>query len=472
MKINPNIKQKFQYFFKLFKQSVFSLLSSHRNIHIISLWKFKKTNIMKSLPQPISALKIILLCVVVISGVLFFVSEPDYNGKYVKEISPKDKIGRYLLKDIQKFKKVDGIGSSPDLKIVLYKVKKGESLWDIHKKTGLSLDTLISLNFKENIHILQPGQTIYIPNKDGIAYKIKNGETLESIAKKFNVKKDDIININEFDEKSLLEGKDVFIQNGRYDLNERINILGRFLKPVAGGRITSGFGPRRDPITGKKGFHYGIDIAKYYGAPVRAAESGRVIFCGRRKGYGKLIIIKHSNMYSTRYGHLSRIKVKYGQYVRQGQIIGYVGSTGHVTGLLYYEVLKVIEQGTIIKTFNNFAEVEVLEKPECENCKLCTYFSNGKRIIVVRNNLNAQNGDKVKIFIHESEVKSSFFLFLLPLIVFFICVYTGYKFFKISNEHYLVLIGFGGMFLTYFVIRLFFNIEKIQSYILEILNKK
>ncbi len=297
---------------------------------------------LKPIKSRIFLLSLILFNVIFI--LILFSQSPDYDGKFIKQISKEDKVCKFLLEDIKDFKEKcngkGGVSSGPDLKVVLYKIKKGERLWDIHKKTGLSMDTLISMNHQKNIHILQPGQVVHIPNKDGIAYQIQEGESLESIAEEFKVDKSDILDVNDLDESSIKEGMDVFIPNGKYTLEDRINILGRFLRPLYG-RISSGFGPRRNPFTGKKGFHYGIDIANVTGARVRAAESGRVIFCGTRKGYGKLIIIKHSGMYSTRYGHLSRYAVKHGQRVRQGQVIGYVGSTGHVTGShLHFEIRK------------------------------------------------------------------------------------------------------------------------------------
>jgi len=172
---------------------------------------------------------------------------PDYNGLFIKQFSEEDKVCKLLLEDIQDTKeKYMGKGGAPDseLKIVMYKIKEGERLWDIHLRTGLSMDTLISMNTQKNVHILQPGQIIHIPNQDGIAYKIQEGETLESIAEEFKVEKTDILEVNDLDESSIEAGIGLFIPNGKYSLEKRINILGRFLQPLSG-RITSGFGPRK-----------------------------------------------------------------------------------------------------------------------------------------------------------------------------------------------------------------------------------
>jgi len=109
--------------------------------------------------------------------------------------------------------------------------------------------------------------------------------------------------------------------------------------PAPGHRITSGFGPRRDPIIGKTAFHAGIDLGVKSGTPVYATGSGTVVRAGRNGGYGNMVEIRHVNGLKTRYAHLSRIFVKEGQKVAAGQKIAASGSTGRSTGPhLHYEV--------------------------------------------------------------------------------------------------------------------------------------
>lgn len=287
---------------------------------------------------------ILIVSLLVILFVLLITHKPDYDGKHVESLDGDDGISRQLLHDIEIFnQKYDGKGGGlidTDLKIVLYKFKKGDSLWNIAQRTGLSMDALLSINNLENVHIIQPDTEIMIPNKDGIFYKVKPGETLEGIAEKFKVPEEDILNINEVDENSITEGEDIFIPKGKLGLEERISLLGRFLMPVFG-RITSGFGWRRHPISRRRHFHTGLDIATAYGTPVKASSSGQVIFAGNYGGYGKMVILKHKGGYSTRYGHLSRIRVKHGRKVKQGQVIGYVGRSGMATGShLHFEIRK------------------------------------------------------------------------------------------------------------------------------------
>lgn len=113
--------------------------------------------------------------------------------------------------------------------------------------------------------------------------------------------------------------------------------------PINGARLSSGFGKRRHPILGYTKMHRGTDFAAPIGTPVYAAGDGIVVRRSRYGAYGKYIRIRHNGYYSTAYAHLSRYnsRIRQGTRVRQGQIIGYVGSTGRSTGPhLHYEVLK------------------------------------------------------------------------------------------------------------------------------------
>ena len=109
--------------------------------------------------------------------------------------------------------------------------------------------------------------------------------------------------------------------------------------PPTEGYLSRGFGIRIDPFTGKKQPHLGIDLATDIGTPVCATADGRVSFVGRDPGLGKMIRIDHLFGYTTVYAHLSQVKVKRGQYVKRGEVIGAVGNTGYSTGPhLHYEV--------------------------------------------------------------------------------------------------------------------------------------
>lgn len=123
--------------------------------------------------------------------------------------------------------------------------------------------------------------------------------------------------------------------------------------PIDGARISSGFGKRRHPILGYNKMHKGVDFAAPTGTPVMAAGTATVEFAGKNGSYGNYVRLRHSNGYKTAYAHLSRFGagIKKGQSVRQGHVIGYVGTTGRSTGPhLHYEVLvsdKQVDPKTI-----------------------------------------------------------------------------------------------------------------------------
>ena len=115
---------------------------------------------------------------------------------------------------------------------------------------------------------------------------------------------------------------------------------GSMVRPVEG-RISSGYGYRVHPIYRVRKMHTGVDIVAPSGTPIRAAGAGMVVHAARWGGYGNCIIIDHGGGIATLYGHCSEIAVQVGQDVRQGQVIGYVGSTGLATGPhLHFEVRR------------------------------------------------------------------------------------------------------------------------------------
>ena len=110
--------------------------------------------------------------------------------------------------------------------------------------------------------------------------------------------------------------------------------------PIDGARISSGYGKRKHPILGYNVAHRGVDFAAPKGTPVYAAGNGSIEEKGRKGAYGKYIRIRHANNYKTAYAHLSKFAKTSGR-VKQGQTIGYVGSTGRSTGPhLHYEIIK------------------------------------------------------------------------------------------------------------------------------------
>ena len=132
-------------------------------------------------------------------------------------------------------------------------------------------------------------------------------------------------------------------KEGYYDVDGKSVIKTLMKTPINGARLSSSFGLRKHPILGYNKLHQGTDFAARTGTPIMASGSGAVLRAQKYKGYGNYVSIKHNSTYVTAYGHMSKYgrNIKKGVRVNQGQIIGYVGSTGMSTGPhLHYEVIK------------------------------------------------------------------------------------------------------------------------------------
>ncbi len=233
-----------------------------------------------------------------------------------------------------------------------YTVKKGDSLYKIARKLGEDMDILIANNPKVKNGVLQIGQKLVLLSKNGIYYKVKKGDTLGAISNKYKIKIATILDENKLNNTNLVIGEKLFLPNP--DMNYikknnqgvyvKSNINSRtkgFAWPIKWRGVTSPFGKRFHPVLKKYILHAGVDLKASVGVPIYAPKDGKITYSGWMGGYGNLIKLKHSGGYSTRYGHLSKIYVKNGQYVKKGQLIAKTGSTGRVTGPhLHYEIRK------------------------------------------------------------------------------------------------------------------------------------
>lgn len=141
--------------------------------------------------------------------------------------------------------------------------------------------------------------------------------------------------------RTLLEGLESRLHVVSRDVDRR-NALAAATPSMwpAYGWLSSTMGPRRDPFTGGRDYHSGLDIAGERGQPVFATAAGTVTYVGRQGAYGNLIVIDHGFGLETRYGHLSKFAVNKGAKVQRGHVIGQVGATGRATGYhVHYEVL-------------------------------------------------------------------------------------------------------------------------------------
>jgi murein DD-endopeptidase MepM/ murein hydrolase activator NlpD len=222
-----------------------------------------------------------------------------------------------------------------------YTVLAGDTIGEIARNFGLNQDTLISINNIKNTRLLQIGQVLRVPNQDGILYTVRVGDTLTTVAEKYGTEVSSIQTANELFSERITAGSTVFIPDARLDWTDLQEINGDlFIWPVRG-YITSLYGYRNSPFTGARQFHTGLDIGSPMGTPIRAAMAGRVIAVSYDDISGNYVVITHHSGYRTLYAHMSVVRVKAGAYVRTGDHIGDVGSTGLSTGPhLHFTVYK------------------------------------------------------------------------------------------------------------------------------------
>ncbi len=251
------------------------------------------------------------------------------------------------------------------VEIVRYTVQPGDSVFGIADKFGLKPETVLWGNYEvlqDDPHTLRPGQELNILPVDGTYYQWQAGDRLESVAASFGVPPDAITDwpgngLNP-ENPEIRPGQWLVIPGGRRALRTWV------VPAIARGRagVGAAFGPGgcsgdfSGGAVGTGGFvwpapnrylsgndfwsgHLAIDIAAGEGTPIRAADSGVVVFAGAAYGgYGNMVMIDHGNGWQTLYAHLSVVSVACGQSVQQGQRIGSAGSTGNSTGAhLHFE---------------------------------------------------------------------------------------------------------------------------------------
>ncbi len=287
---------------------------------------------------------LLLLFIILIGTILFAIKLIDNNIKTTKDLNLVYNYNLYLFnlenKEIEEYiEKVRYKIIKNITPLVVIRCKYNPYKHNLHslaQMIGTNIESIRSTNYIEAIGLLYPGKELLLHNKKGMLYKIKQDNvSVKTIAKKFSKSIKQICEINEIPPTYVFKkGEYVFLPDTYIKFKD-------FMLPLFNARITSKFGWRKHPIFGILKYHEGIDLKQRYGAPVRAAADGKVIFAGWAEGYGKLVILKHHKGYTTYYGHLSKIRVKVGQSVYKGQIIGNVGTTGWTTGPhLHFEIRK------------------------------------------------------------------------------------------------------------------------------------
>ncbi len=226
-----------------------------------------------------------------------------------------------------------------------YVVQQGDTLWSVANNFNLDINTLFGCNTLKNPDVLSPGTKLRVPNQDGIFHKVQKGESLSALAKKYGIHSDAVVSANSFSGEAALQiGNELFLPGAKplvsvaSSRGGASSAISGFRWPVAG-RISSPFGWRRDPFSGRRDFHTGLDIRSPSGRTIGAAKAGTVVYSGWMGGYGRVIVINHGGGYTTLYAHCSKLLVATGRKVAAGQAIAKVGSSGRSTGShLHFEV--------------------------------------------------------------------------------------------------------------------------------------
>ena len=222
-----------------------------------------------------------------------------------------------------------------------YAVRNGDTISRIAQRFNLGMDTVISFNSIQDARSLKVGTTLTIPNFNGLKYKVRRGDFLGSISKKYGIALNELLDWNNLETSVIVPGQELFIPGARLSEMERNRVFGRLFIYPTRGRIASRFGMRRDPFTGIRRFHNGVDLAGPVGTPVIASMSGKVAMLGYNPTFGKYIILTHPEGFQTLYGHLDAFRVQKGESVKQGQRIADMGNSGYSTGShLHFSIFR------------------------------------------------------------------------------------------------------------------------------------
>ena len=228
--------------------------------------------------------------------------------------------------------------------ISIYVVRKGDTVAEIAKMFNVTSNTILWANDLKKGEKLTEGETLIILPVSGVKHTVLKGQTLKGVAKLYKVDISEIASYNDIEEDTkLVIGDELIIPGAELEVE---TIAPKKKAPsyfADNSKATGGYYIKPIPcrLTQNRHDKYAVDMSCGAGTPIKAAASGTVIFAkyGWNGAFGNLIIIKHPNGTQTFYAHQSKFAVSQGDYVSQGQIIGYVGNTGRSTGPhLHFEV--------------------------------------------------------------------------------------------------------------------------------------
>jgi len=264
---------------------------------------------------------------------------PPIEFPEIKQLNPSDLSFRQYTTDVHANRRRLAGGRAikaeeivEHLTIYQYKVKPEDDILFLAARLNIPYSALASLNGLNNPSALEPGKPLLLPSCPGIFVPSNVSSDLEKLlgaARQENNTSSVEIKIRSADKTESY----LFFPGADFTPTERAFFLNSgFRFPLRQFRITSRYGIRNDPITGNVSMHRGIDLAAPEGTEVFAAAEGIVTAAGFDPVYGNYVIIRHSNGWTSLYGHLQIIETVLRSEVKSGNLIGRVGTTGQSTG--------------------------------------------------------------------------------------------------------------------------------------------
>ena len=276
------------------------------------------------------------LLFLIFSFLAFPASGLDSTLPVIGRLDSRDTVFKQYISDIEAGRRlifssrqraVEDIASA--LAIYSYTPTENENLFGIAARCSIPYATLASLNRYSHIEDLASGKPMLLPTMPGIFIPEAPATDLEQLI--FSARQESAVALS-----IPRDGKTerfYFVPGDDFSPTERVFFLNRdFQFPLKSFQVSSAYGMRINPVTGKQSMHGGIDLAAPEGTDVYAAKSGTVIELGEDAIYGKYVIIRHDNNMVSLYGHLSSISTSLNAKVLSSTVIARVGSTGQSTG--------------------------------------------------------------------------------------------------------------------------------------------
>ena len=238
-------------------------------------------------------------------------------------------------------------------RLIRHKVAAGETLQSIAQQYKLIPATLIGMNPGLQNSNTPVGKEILVPPYNGIRVEVQPGQTLQQVAKNYNIRPDVLFEINGCQSAP----KVVFIPGVNWSPKrpDTVAVLAGY--PLPSAAIALNYGWQLNSGTGKVVFHSGVDLIAAVGTTVKSVGAGTVAFAGKQGTYGNLVVVNHQGGKQSRYAQLESIKVKVGQKVKPGDLLGTVGTTGTPSSTqphLHFEMRYSSDLGWVAEDPNSY----------------------------------------------------------------------------------------------------------------------